>query len=52
MGWNAENKSITSFQNKDCNTINIIKSYSQINNATLKTACERFCKTGEANAKS
>jgi hypothetical protein len=25
MGWNAGNKSITSFQNKDGNTINIIK---------------------------
>ncbi len=52
MGWNVGNKSITSYQNKDGNTINIIKSYSQIDKATLKTTCERFCKTGKANAKS
>jgi hypothetical protein len=52
MGWNAGNKSITSFQNKDGNTINIIKSYSQINKATLKTACKHFFKTGKADAKS
>jgi hypothetical protein len=52
MGWNAGNKNITFFQNKDGNTINIIKSYGRIDEATLKTTCEHFCKTGEADAKS
>jgi hypothetical protein len=52
MGWNAGNKSITSFQNKDHNTIDIIKSYDRIGKATLKTACKQFCKTAKANAKS
>jgi hypothetical protein len=52
MGWNTGSKNITSFQNKDGNTIDTIKSYGQIDKTTLKTACERFCKTGEANTKS
>ncbi len=52
MGLNARNKSITSFQNKDGDTIDIINSHGQINEATLKTACKHFCKTGKANAKS
>ncbi len=52
MGCNAGLKNITSFQNKDGNTIDIIKSYGQIDKATLKTACEHFCKTGKADAKS
>jgi hypothetical protein len=51
-GWNAGTKGITSFANRDGNTIDIIKSYSQIDEVTLRTACERFCKAGEANAKS
>jgi hypothetical protein len=52
MGWNAGTKGITSFTNRDGNTIDIIKSYGQIDEVTLRTACERFCKAGEANAKS
>jgi hypothetical protein len=52
MGWNAGNKGITSFTNKDGNTINIIKSYGQIGKVTLRTACERFCKAGKADANS
>jgi hypothetical protein len=52
MGWNASTKGITSFANRDGNTINIIKSYGQIDKVTLRTTCEHFCKAGEANAKS
>jgi hypothetical protein len=52
MGWNAGTKGITSFANRDGNTIDIIKSYGQIDEVTLRTACERFCKAGEADAKS
>jgi hypothetical protein len=52
MGWNAGTKGITSFANWDGNTINIIKNNGQIDELTLKTACERFCKAGKANAKS
>ncbi len=33
-------------------TIDIIKCYGQISEATLKMACKRFCKVGEINAKS
>jgi len=52
MGWNAGTKGITSFANKDGETVDIIKSYGRIDEATLKSACERFCKAGEADAKS
>jgi hypothetical protein len=52
MGWNAGTKGITSFANRDGNTIDIIKSYGQIDELTLRTACECFCKAGEADAKS
>jgi hypothetical protein len=52
MGWNAGTKGITSFANSDGNTIDIIKSYGQIDKVTLRTASEHFCKAGEANAKS
>ncbi len=41
---------ITSFANSaDCQ-VDIIKSYGQINKATLKSACERFCKPGGVNS--
>ena len=43
MGWNTGTKNITSFCNKDKVTVDIIKSYGQINEATLRSACERFC---------
>ena len=52
MGWNAGTKGITSFANRDGNTIDIIKSYGQSDEVTLRTACEHFCKAGEANFKS
>ena len=37
MGWNQGTKQITSFTNKDGKTVDIIKQYSQIDKATLKT---------------
>ncbi len=52
MGWNKGSKQITTFTNSSSVSIDIIKSYSQINEATLKTACEKFCKAREADAES
>jgi hypothetical protein len=46
MGWNQGARQITSFANSAGRQINIIKSYGQIDKATLKFACERFCKPG------
>jgi hypothetical protein len=51
MGWNTTNKNITSFTNRDGNTINIIKNYGQIDKATLCTTCERFCLAAGANSR-
>jgi hypothetical protein len=51
MGWNTRNKNITSFTNRDGNTIDIIKNYGKINKATLCTACERFCLAEGANSR-
>jgi hypothetical protein len=42
MGWNQGARQITTFTNSAGHQVNIIKSYGQINKATLKTACERF----------
>ncbi len=47
MGWTKGTKQITTFTNCDGKSIDIIKNYGQINKATLKTACEQFCKAGE-----
>ncbi len=46
MGWNQGARQITLFANSAGRQIDIIKSYGQINEATLKSACERFCKPG------
>ncbi len=46
MGWNQGKMQITSFANNAGCQVNIIKSYAQIDKATLKLACERFCKPG------
>jgi hypothetical protein len=46
MGWNQGARQITLFANSAGRQIDIIKSYGQINKATLKFACERFCKPG------
>jgi hypothetical protein len=50
MGWNQGMRQITTFTNSAGRQVNIIKSYGQINKATLMTACERFCKPGEPNS--
>jgi hypothetical protein len=52
MGWNKGSKQITTFTNSSGVSVDIIKSYGQIDESTLKTACERFCKAGEADAES
>ncbi len=46
MGWNQSTMQIATFANNAGCQANNIKSYGQINKATLKSACERFCKTG------
>jgi hypothetical protein len=51
MGWNTGNKNITSFTNRDGNTINIIKNYGQIDEATLRTVCEGFCLAAGADSR-
>ncbi len=50
MGWTKGTKQITTFTNRDGKSIDIIKNYGQINEAMLKTACERFCKAGEIDS--
>lgn len=49
-GWNQGAKGITSFTNREGKTIDLIKQYGQIDEATLKEQCERFCKPGGADA--
>jgi len=52
MGWNKDSKQITTVTNSSGVSIDIIKSYGQIDEATLKTACERFCMAGQVDAES
>jgi hypothetical protein len=52
MGWNKGTKQITTFANRGRTPVDLIKCYGQINEATLKIACKRFCKAGEVNAES
>jgi hypothetical protein len=52
MGWKAGSKQITTFTNRSGKIVDIIKEYGQINELTLKTVCEHFCKAGEADAES
>ncbi len=46
MGWNQGARQITLFANSNGCQVDIIKSYDQIDKATLKSACERFFKSG------
>jgi hypothetical protein len=46
MGWNQSTRQITLFANSAGHQTDIIKSYGQINKATLKSVCGRFCKPG------
>jgi hypothetical protein len=52
MGWNQGTKQITTFANRGGTPVDLIKCYGQIDEATLKIDCKRFCKAGEVNAKS
>jgi hypothetical protein len=45
MGWNQGTMQINLFANSAGCQVNIIKSYGEINEATLKSACERFSQT-------
>ncbi len=50
MGWNQGAMQITLFANSAGRQVDIIKSYGQIDEATLKSECERFCKPGEVHS--
>jgi len=52
MGWNTGSKQITTFTNRSGKNVDIIKEYGQIDEVTLKTACEHFCKAGEVDTAS
>jgi hypothetical protein len=52
MGWTKGIKQIMTFTNRDGKSIDIIKNYGQIDEATLKTAREQFCKAGEIDSQS
>jgi hypothetical protein len=52
IGWIKGTKQITTFANHSGTPVDLIKCYGQINEATLKIACKRFCKAGEVDAKS
>jgi hypothetical protein len=52
MGWKKGTKQITTFANHGGSPVDLIKCYGHINKLTLKIACNRFCKVGEADAKS
>ncbi len=52
MGWNKGTKQITTFTKRGGTPVDLIKCYGQVDEATLKIACERFCKAGDADAKS
>jgi hypothetical protein len=49
IGWNQGTWQITTFANSAGHPVGIIKSYGQINKATLKSACVGFCKPREVN---
>ncbi len=40
MGWNTGSKQIATFTNRSGKDVDIIKEYGQIDEVTLKTACE------------
>jgi hypothetical protein len=49
MGWNQGAQGITILQNSAGINIDIIKAYGQIDEVTLKTRCDIFCRAGGAN---
>ncbi len=52
MGWNQGAQGITILQNSAEINIDIVKAYGQINEVTLKTRCDVFCRAGGANYQS
>ena len=52
MGWNQGTEQITTLQNSAGVDVNILKAYGQIDEATLKTRCDVFCKAGGAKFRS
>jgi hypothetical protein len=52
IGWTQGTKQITTFANRGGTPVDLIKCHRQIDEATLKVACKRFCKAGEVDAKS
>jgi hypothetical protein len=50
MGWNQGDRQITTFTNSTGCQVDIIKSYGQIDKATLKTAFKMFLKPGEVDS--
>jgi hypothetical protein len=52
MGRNQGAQGITILQNSAGTNIDIVKAYGQINEVTLKTQCEVFCRAGGVNYQS
>jgi hypothetical protein len=52
MGWLQGTLQITKFTSRTGTMVDVIICYGQIDEASLKTQCELFCKAGEANAES
>ena len=52
MGWDKGSKNITSFLNRDGVAIDIIKNYGQVDEASLRTACVRFCSAAGVDSQS
>jgi hypothetical protein len=50
MGWNQGAIQITLFANSAGHQVDIIRRNGQIDKATLKSACERFCKSREVHS--
>ena len=46
MGWNKGIQNITQFANAQGVVVDLVKNYGQIDEATLRTACEDFCSIG------
>jgi hypothetical protein len=46
IGWNQGDQNITKFMNQNGVTVDVIKNYSQINEANLCTGCKVFWKVG------
>jgi hypothetical protein len=52
MGWSQGTKGITVLSHSTGVDVDIVKAYGQINEATLKTHCDVFCRSGGAQFQS